>query len=102
MSKKEVVKRMILGNDAYTSKTLIKKFGGYTPDIAEEIFQRCKDIDMDFIDLDLRPGYVRKSTFFKVTGINLSQEIRRIKASEKLYEKNSKGEENEKSCNILR
>lgn len=79
MSTNSATERMLLGSDPYTSKTLIRLYGGYRNSIANDLFNKCKEIEAEKNDIDLRPGHVLKSTFFKVAGINLSQEIRRYK-----------------------
>lgn len=83
MSKAKAVERMIFGSDMYTSKTLIKNYGSYSVKVAQEIFDKCREIDSSKIDIDIRPGHVLKSTFFKVVGINLNYEIKRLNEAKK-------------------
>lgn len=88
MSKEAAVKRMLYGKDAYTSKTLIRLYGGYTPALADRIFIKCREIDADIIDIDIRPGHVLKSTFFSVVRLDVEFELRRLE-SDKLDQRNN-------------
>lgn len=86
MTKQSAVERMLLGTDQYATKTLIRRFGGYTSSVTDIIFSKCREIDSESIDIDIRPGHVLKTTYFKVAGINMNYEIRRLKESKKYKE----------------
>ena len=78
--KQDAVKRMLFGPDPYTSKSLIRLYGGYSTPVATAIFDKCREIDNERreIDIDLRPSYVLKSTFFEVIQLDIDFEIARL------------------------
>lgn len=90
MSKLKATERMLFGPDPYTSKSLIRLYGGYTQKVVDKLFIRCREIDSLKNDIDLRPGHVLKSTFFKVAGINMNQEIKRYNSITRLNVKEEK------------